>query len=113
QGDNTAISVVTSRYALAVQQQRGVDLDTPRAAMRTACLTGVAQRRMAEPIDLPSGGNLVLSGGDLDEAITGLLLNGMAASDVNNDTVPSGFARILAFRSGLHGDTDQCFQQFP
>jgi predicted metalloprotease len=113
QGDNTALSVVTSRYALAVQHERGVGLESATAAMRTACLTGVAQRRMAESITLPSGGGLVLGGGDLDEAITGLLLNGLAASDVNGNTVPAGFTRILAYRSGLHSDTDQCFQRFP
>ncbi|HEU0191974.1 MAG TPA: neutral zinc metallopeptidase [Mycobacterium sp.] len=107
QGDNTALSVVVSRYALAVQHQRGADLNSAKAALRTACLTGVAQRRMAEP-----GGPLMLGGGDLDEAITGLLLNGFAASDVDGDTVPSGFTRILAFRSGLHGSIDQCFQRF-
>ena len=112
QGDNTAISIVTSRYALAVQRERGVELDSAEAAMRSACLTGVAQRRMAEKIVLPSGDFLMLAGGDLDEAVTGLLLNGLAASDVNSDTVPSGFARILAYRSGLHGDTDQCFTRF-
>ncbi|MGH3562618.1 MAG: neutral zinc metallopeptidase [Mycobacterium sp.] len=113
QGDNTALSVVTSRYALAVEQERGVGLASANAAMRTACLTGVAQRRMAEPIAVPSGNGLILAGGDLDEAITGLLLNGLAASDVNGNTVPAGFTRILAFRSGLHGDTEQCFQRFP
>lgn len=112
EGDNTALSVVTSRYALAVQQQHGVRLDTPTAALRTACLTGVAQRQMAEPIALPSGGQLVLGGGDLDEAVTGLVLNGLAASDVNGDTVPAAFTRILAFRSGLHSDVEQCFTRF-
>ena len=43
QGDNTALSMVTSRYALAVQNERGVKIDTPVAALRTACLTGVGQ----------------------------------------------------------------------
>ncbi|HET9874702.1 MAG TPA: neutral zinc metallopeptidase [Mycobacterium sp.] len=110
QGDNTGLSVVTSRYVLAVQRERGVALDSATAALRTACLTGVAQRRMAEPT---GGGGLILAGGDLDEAVTGLLLNGVAASNVNGDTVPAGFTRILAFRSGLHADTEQCFQRFP
>lgn len=114
QGDNTGLSAVTSRYALAVQQERGVRLDGAAAALRTACLTGVAQRRMAEPMMLPSGGSgLILAGGDLDEAVTGLLMNGVVASDVDADTVPAGFTRILAFRSGLHGDVDGCFGRFP
>ncbi|MEB3022079.1 neutral zinc metallopeptidase [[Mycobacterium] crassicus] len=114
QGDNTGLSAVTSRYALAVQRERGARLDSASAALCTACLTGVAQRQMAEPMTLSSGGGgLTLAGGDLDEAVTGLLMNGVVASDVNAYTVPAGFTRILAFRSGLHGDIDGCFGRFP
>jgi hypothetical protein len=110
-GDNTAISIVTSRYMLALQHERGLSLDFAMAAMRTACLTGVAQRKMIEP--LPSGKGLFLAAGDLDEAVAGLLMNGLAASDAHGNPVPAGFTRILAFRSGLHGDTDECYQWFP
>ena len=112
QGDNTALSVVTSRYMLALQHEKGVALDSPVAALRTACLTGVAQHKMAEPADLPSGKSLVLSAGDVDEAISGLLTNGLVASDTNGNTVPAGFTRILAYRTGLTGDVDQCYQRF-
>ena len=107
QGDNSAISVLTSRYALAVQHERGLALDTPVAAMRTGCLTGVGQARMAQP-DVP----VALSAGDADEAISGLLTNGLAASDVNGRVLPAGFTRILAYRSGLQGDDAQCYQRF-
>lgn len=107
QGDNTALSIVTSRYALALQKERGDPLDTAITALRTACLTGVAQGRMAEP-----GGTLTLSAGDTDEAISGLLTNGLAASDVNGVTAPAGFTRILAYRSGLGGDAETCYQRF-
>lgn len=86
QGDNTALSLVTSRYAVALQRQRGLPLDTAMTGMRAACLTGVAQREMAKPIPLASGKMLVLGAGDLDEAITGLLTNGLVASDVNGTT---------------------------
>ncbi|ULN46081.1 neutral zinc metallopeptidase [Mycolicibacterium goodii] len=108
QGDNSAISVLTSRYALAVAREKGHPIDNPVAAMRTACLTGVAQAVMAEP-GLP----VRLSAGDTDEAISGLLTNGLAASDVNGALLPAGFTRILAYRSGLQGDDAQCYQRFP
>ncbi|MCB9409362.1 MAG: peptidase [Mycolicibacterium sp.] len=111
QGDNSAISVVTSRYVLALQQQQGAQIEGETAAMRTACLTGVAQSRMADPS--ASNNQLVLSAGDLDEAVSGLLTNGIVASDVNAMTVPSGFTRILAFRSGLAGDLERCYERFP
>lgn len=113
QGDDTAFSVVTSRYMLAVQHQQGVALIGERAALRTACLTGVAQRDMSDPVALPSGRTLVLSAGDLDEAISGLLTDHLVASDANGDSVPAGFTRIVAFRSGLVGNSAQCYGNFP
>jgi predicted metalloprotease len=112
QGDNTALSVLTSRYALAMEHENGDPLDTPVAALRTACLTGVAQRGMSSPVDLPSGQSLTLTAGDLDEAVAGLLTNGLAASNVNGQTVPAGFTRIVAYRSGLAGDKDLCYKRF-
>lgn len=111
QGDNSAISIVTSRYMLAVQRERGLDIDGETAAMRTACLTGVAQNRMSSPS--ASNNELVLGAGDLDEAVSGLLTNGVVASDVHGQRVPSGFTRILAFRAGLDsGDPQSCYQRF-
>lgn len=111
QGDNSAISVVTSRYMLALQVERGVAVDGQGAAMRTACLTGVAQSKMADPAT--AGDALVLGAGDLDEAVSGLLTNGIAGSDAAGVRVPSGFTRILAFRSGLTGDAERCYRLFP
>jgi predicted metalloprotease len=108
QGDNSALSVVTSRYALAVQHERGDPLDSATAALRTACLTGVAQAAMSENKGLA----LVLTAGDLDEAVAGLLTNGLVASNVNGETVPAGFTRIVAFRSGLGGDKNLCYARF-
>jgi predicted metalloprotease len=108
QGDNTALSMVTSRYALAVEHERGVQLDTPVAALRTACLTGVAQGRMTDQ----DGATFVLSPGDTDEAVAGLLTNGLVASDVNGRPAPAGFTRILAYRLGLSSDIEECFQRF-
>lgn len=113
QGDDTALSIVMSRYVLALQRERGLPLDTPWTALRTACLTGVAHRQMAEPIDVPSHHKLILTAGDLDEAVSGLLINRMAASDVNGVSVPAGFTRIAAFREGIGSDTERCFQRFP
>lgn len=107
QGDDTALSVVMSRYLLAVQHERGLALDSPAAAMRTACLTGAAHRAMAEP-----GRDLTISAGDLDEAVAGLLTNGLVAADVNGGVVPAGFTRITAFRSGVVGDADRCYTRF-
>lgn len=111
QGDNSAISIVASRYMLALQKERGVDISGEVAMMRTACLTGVAQNRMSDP--LASDAKLVLGAGDLDEAVSGLLTNGIVASDVRGQRIPSGFTRITAFRSGLaDGDPQSCYRRF-
>lgn len=110
-GDNSAISVVMSRYVLAVQRERDVSLTSGAAALRTACLTGVAQRKMADS-NGSGQSSLTLSAGDVDEAVSGLLTNGLVASDVNGETVPAGFTRILAYRLGLSGEADQCFKRF-
>jgi predicted metalloprotease len=112
-GDNTAYSVVVSRFMQAVQHERGgVSLGDAKAALRTACLTGVATVKMTDSITTPGGDTVQLTAGDVDEAISGILVNGMAASDVNGDSVPSGFSRIDAFRVGVLGDQDRCFKRF-
>lgn len=113
QGDDTALSVVISRYALAVQHERGLPMQSPWTALRTACLTGVAHRKMAEPIDLPSHNQLLLTAGDLDETVAGLLTNRLVASDADGTSVPAGFTRIAAFRGGVTGNADACYSRYP
>jgi hypothetical protein len=114
QGDNSAYSVVVSRYMLALQhQQGGLVLDNAEAGLRTACLTGVATTKLSKEVTTPDGNTVALTAGDIDEAVSGLLTNGMVASDVNGETVPAGFSRIDAFRIGVLGDQDRCLKRFP
>ncbi len=113
-GDNTAYSVLVSRYMQALQRERGgLVLDNAEAALRTACMTGVATTKMSEEVTTPDGNTIALTAGDVDEAVSGILSNGLVASDVNGETVPSGFSRIDAFRVGVLGDTERCFKRFP
>ena len=113
QGDNTAYSALTSRFMMALQHERGgVTLDTAEAGLRTACLTGVATTKLSKTITTPEGDAVALTAGDLDEAVSGLLTNGLAAGDVNGETVPAGFSRIDAFRVGVLGDVDLCYKRF-
>jgi predicted metalloprotease len=111
QGADTALSVVMSRYLLDLERESGLALDTPTAAVLTACLTGVAHRKMAEPVQLASGNSLVTTAGDIDEATAGLLTNGLVASDVNGATVPAGFSRMTAFAFGFLGTEKLCYQR--
>lgn len=112
-GDNTAYSVLISRYMLALQHSRGLSLDSPEAGLRTACLTGAATRKLVREVRTPDGNTVALTAGDLDEAVAGLLTNGLAASDVNGVTAPAGFARIDAFRSGVLTSEENCLERFP
>jgi predicted metalloprotease len=113
-GDNTAYSVLTSRYMLALQHERGgLVLDNAEAALRTACLTGVATTKLSEKVTVSNGNTISLTAGDLDEAVSGMLTNGLAAGDVNGESVPSGFSRIDAFRTGVLGDQDRCVKRYP
>ena len=113
-GDNTAYSVLVSRYMTAMQREHGgVTLDTAKAALRTACLTGVATAEMTSEISMADGDTISLTAGDVDEALSGLLTNGLVASDVNGESVPSGFSRIDAFRLGILSDVEHCFERFP
>ncbi|MCB0948625.1 MAG: peptidase, partial [Mycobacterium sp.] len=113
-GDNTAYSVLVSRYMTAIQHEHGgVTLDSAKAALRTACLTGVATVKMTREITTPDGDTIALTAGDVDEAVSGILTNGLVASDVNGESVPSGFSRIDAFRLGVLSDVDRCFKRFP
>lgn len=111
-GDNTAYSVLISRYMLALQHERGLVLNNAEAALRTACLAGVATAKITQPVTTPDGNTIVLTAGDLDEAVSGILTNGMVASDVNGESVPSGFSRIDAFRVGILGDEERCLKRF-
>ncbi len=113
-GDNTAYSVLVSRYMTAIQREHGgVTLDTAAAALRTACLTGVATVKMSKDVTTPDGNTIALTAGDVDEAVSGILTNGLVASDVNGESVPSGFSRIDAFRLGVLTDAERCFKRFP
>jgi hypothetical protein len=112
-GDNTAYSVLMSRYMLAIQHQHGgVALDSAEAALRTACLTGVATTKLSNPVTTRDENTIQLTAGDMDEAVSGILTNGLVASDVNGESVPSGFSRIDAFRVGVLGDQERCFKRF-
>ena len=108
-GDTTAFSAVMSRYMLSHQRQRDATLEGDDAALRTACLTGAVMNGFVQPVTTPDGNTLRLSAGDLDEAVSGLLVNGVVASDVAGNTVPAGFVRIEAFRDGVLGDVDHCY----
>jgi hypothetical protein len=73
----------------------------------------VATSKLSKNITTADGNTVALTAGDIDEAVSGLLTNGLVAGDVNGESVPAGFSRIDAFRVGVLGDTDRCIKRFP
>lgn len=115
-GDFTALGVLASRYVLSVQQELGFGIDGSTAALRTACLVGTwAGLHLKTPFGnrnrVDSG--IVLSPGDLDEAVSELLSESLIASDATGNAAMSGFARVEAFQVGFLQGAQQCAEQFP
>ena len=110
-GDFAAFAELASRFTLAVQKAAGLKLTGEAAAQRTACLTGT----WAASIKPGQQRALQLSPGDLDEAIGEMLgAKSLIAADVDGTSVPSGFARVKAFRAGFsEGTVEACEKAYP
>ncbi|MFC9995981.1 metallopeptidase [Nocardia sp. NPDC127526] len=107
-GDYTAFILLISRYMLAVQQDRNLGVTgADTAGLRAACMSGAFTTKLSEP-----GSDIRLSADDLDEAVSGLLSDGLAASDVNGEVVSSGFVRLEAFRTGVLDGEQTCLSTF-
>ena len=97
-GDFAAFAEIASRFALSYEHATGHALDGASTGQFTACLTGM----WAGTITPEHQGALQLSPGDLDEAVAEMLTgSSLIAADVNGKSVPSGFARVQAFRDGF------------
>lgn len=115
-GDFTAFGLIASRYSLAVQSHLGLPLDGANAGLRSACLVGTwAGLHQETPFGNrnPLDDGLRMSPGDLDEAVSELLADGLMASDVGGQAVKSGFARVEAFRIGFLQGAQACVDRFP
>jgi predicted metalloprotease len=107
-GDFAAFAEIASRFALSIQEATGYPLEGPAAGLRTACLTGAWAGTTTR-----GSARLKLSSGDLDEAVAELLADGsLIAADVNGTVVPSGFARVEAFRDGFFDGSGLCTRKY-
>lgn len=107
-GDYNAFVVFISRYALLYQDEKQLTLTgADTAGLRTACLAGVVTTALSQETSNPR-----LSAGDLDEAVSGLLSDGLAASDVNGEVVPEGYLRLEAFRLGVLDGEQACLTEY-
>ncbi|MFI9506405.1 metallopeptidase [Nocardia sp. NPDC052566] len=111
-GDYNAYVAFIARYTLAVQKSHNQSLVGAKAGLRAACLSGVVTGKLAQPGRSPAQGDISLAAGDLDEAVSGLLSDGFAASDADGQTVPSGFSRVDAFRAGVLNGENTCMSRY-
>ncbi|MEO9223085.1 MAG: neutral zinc metallopeptidase, partial [Mycobacteriaceae bacterium] len=102
-GDFSAFVLLASRYTLSVQKGLGAGLTGALVGLRSACYAGGYAAATTS-----QNSSLQLSPGDLDEAVSGLLTDGLAASDVNGVEAPSGFTRVQAFRTGVLDGAGAC-----
>lgn len=107
-GDYNAFVVFISRYALLYQNEKQLTLTgADTAGLRTACLAGVVTTALSQENSNPR-----LSAGDLDEAVSGLLADGLAAADVDGEVVPEGYKRLEAFRLGVLDGEQACLTEY-
>jgi predicted metalloprotease len=110
-GDFAAFAEIASRYAIGIQHRLGIPTTDNRAGLRTACLSGA----WAATTRTRSGGGtqLRLATGDLDEAVAELLApRSVMSADADGRNVPSGFARVEAFRTGFMRGSPACTSTF-
>ncbi|MBF6330296.1 metallopeptidase [Nocardia transvalensis] len=106
-GNYNAFSVFISRYALAAQQDRKLPLTGDTAGLRTACLTGAITTKLTDKTLDP-----YLDAGDVDAAVSGILADGLVASDVDGKVVRGGYSRLDAFRTGVLDGEGACLAQY-
>ena len=104
-GDFAGITLVASRYGIAVLGALGLATVGPAAGAAAVCLAGAYTAALMEP-----GGGFALSPGDLDEAVQVLLTHDWAARDAEGDVDPAehGFDRVARFRAGLLDGPGSC-----
>jgi hypothetical protein len=104
-GDYAGVTLVASRYGIALLGALGMNTVGPAAGAAAVCLAGAYTGVLVEP-----DGGFTLSPGDLDEAVQVLLTHDWAARDADGGVDPAehGFDRVGRFRAGLLDGPGSC-----
>ena len=104
-GDFAGITLVASRYGIALLGALDMATVGPAAGAAAVCLAGAYTAALMEP-----GRGFTLSPGDLDEAVQVLLTHDWAARDAEGgvDSSEHGFDRVARFRAGLLDGPGSC-----
>ena len=108
-GDFAVSTVIGAQYSAAVQARLGLSGDPLALDLQAGCLTGAWAASLFRE-DRSSSQQLLLSPGDLDEAIMALLAIGDPPSMVGSGDAErgSGFQRIGAFQDGFVNGMEAC-----
>ncbi|SIC63367.1 putative metalloprotease [Mycobacteroides abscessus subsp. abscessus] len=97
-GDGTGLGPLVNTVANRWLVSQGVPATGEQAALRAACVVGITLARMTIDIGAP----ILLSAGDVDEALTEVLVRGLTTSDRDGLVPPSVPDRVAAFLAGVY-----------
>lgn len=100
-GDNAVGMLLGDLFARAAQDRRGASTRDRAGQLAVDCLAGSWTNDL---LTRPGSGDVRLSPGDLDEAVTALLAFGRA----EEGSGPTAFDRISAYRKGVLSGLDAC-----
>jgi predicted metalloprotease len=117
-GDFAIGAEIGRLYARAAQIQVGLDEESEESSRLADCMTGhwaqqifPTDEQASTPLQEASdeeGSELVLSAGDLDEAVMAFLTYGRALDEADT----TAFERFAALRLGFRGSIDDCQEQY-
>jgi predicted metalloprotease len=111
-GDFGVAAVVAAEWAVAMQNHEGVTGDEKSLELQQSCFTGSWAGAVARGDHNPDGTGLVLSPGDLDEAIQSYLIF-TNQGKVEAGTGASAFENVDAFRVGFFQGESACLHYVP
>ena len=108
-GDYAVATLLATQYGLAALERLGDQSDEQTSTLRSDCLAG-AYTASVILYNRPDTSTFRISPGDLDEAITALLV---FRGDGDVDRQGAGFTRVRAFRAGVMDGVEPCLSLRP
>lgn len=111
-GDGTSLAALVNAVANGYLRDRGVNTEGDAAGLRAACVTGAVMQVMAHEDALLA---VQLSAGDMDEALSEVLISGATAADIDGNIPEDVVSRSAAFITGIYNvvGPGACVTEFP
>lgn len=110
-GDGTGLGPLVNVVANRWLASQDIPTTGEQAALRAACVVGITSARMTVDIGAP----ILLSAGDVDEALTEVLVRGLTTADRDGLVSSSVPERVAAFLAGVYTVTGPgaCVTAYP